>query len=266
MGGRAHQPRLDPGRPARGELRHLHGRRRGADLRRQRLRRGLPRPLHLGHQAVGRQRGAAGVAKAISDATSRPGRDATPRPTSTRCGTSSRPTPTRSSRCAWRPRTARSIRCCSGAKLRTRVMLLDELTETTRTSTVGSGRRRGPRLDEDERRRCMRGVRRATWRPFRRRSASGRSPTTVKDVVGRSGFGIGRAGLPAYNVLIEGFNAGAGQRHRAVDEARQRGRPVPDGDRRADRLVLQAPRAPDRGVAAGAAGPRRPAARLHRAG
>lgn len=29
---------------------------------------------------------------------------------------------------------------------------------------------------------------------------------TVKDVVGRSGFGIGSAGLPAYNVLIEGPN------------------------------------------------------------
>jgi len=28
----------------------------------------------------------------------------------------------------------------------------------------------------------------------------------IKDVVGRSGFGIGSAGLPAYNVLIEGFN------------------------------------------------------------
>lgn len=28
----------------------------------------------------------------------------------------------------------------------------------------------------------------------------------VKDVVGRSGFGIGSAGLPAYSVLIEGFN------------------------------------------------------------
>ena len=28
----------------------------------------------------------------------------------------------------------------------------------------------------------------------------------VKDVVGRTGFGIGSAGLPSYNVLIEGFN------------------------------------------------------------
>ncbi|MGH3357287.1 MAG: DUF2252 domain-containing protein, partial [Nocardioidaceae bacterium] len=29
---------------------------------------------------------------------------------------------------------------------------------------------------------------------------------TVKDVVGKTGFGIGSAGLPAYNVLLEGFN------------------------------------------------------------
>ncbi|HEY7596706.1 MAG TPA: DUF2252 family protein, partial [Actinophytocola sp.] len=29
---------------------------------------------------------------------------------------------------------------------------------------------------------------------------------TIKDVAGRSGFGIGSAGLPAYTVLIEGFN------------------------------------------------------------
>ncbi|WP_035777223.1 DUF2252 domain-containing protein [Arthrobacter sp. H5] len=29
---------------------------------------------------------------------------------------------------------------------------------------------------------------------------------TVKDIVGKKGFGIGSAGLPAYNVLIEGYN------------------------------------------------------------
>ena len=28
----------------------------------------------------------------------------------------------------------------------------------------------------------------------------------VKDIVGKTGFGIGSAGLPSYNVLIEGFN------------------------------------------------------------
>lgn len=49
--GRAHRPGLDPRRSPRRELRHLHGRQRAADLQRQRLRRGLRRPLHLGHQA-----------------------------------------------------------------------------------------------------------------------------------------------------------------------------------------------------------------------
>ena len=28
----------------------------------------------------------------------------------------------------------------------------------------------------------------------------------MRDVVGRSGFGIGSAGLPAYNVLVEGYS------------------------------------------------------------
>ena len=48
LGRRAHEPRLDPGRPARRELRHLHGRRRHPRLRRQRLRRGLPRATSRG--------------------------------------------------------------------------------------------------------------------------------------------------------------------------------------------------------------------------
>ena len=56
VGRRADQPRLDPGRPARGELRDIYGRRRCADLRRQRLRRGLCRALHLGPSAVRGQR------------------------------------------------------------------------------------------------------------------------------------------------------------------------------------------------------------------
>ena len=63
LGRRADQPGLDPGRPPRRELRHLHGRRGRAGLRRQRLRRGLPRALHLGPAPVRRQRGAAGVAE-----------------------------------------------------------------------------------------------------------------------------------------------------------------------------------------------------------
>ncbi|MDN4176034.1 DUF2252 family protein, partial [Nocardioides sp. SOB77] len=29
----------------------------------------------------------------------------------------------------------------------------------------------------------------------------------LRDVVGKSGFGIGSAGLPAYNLLVEGYRA-----------------------------------------------------------
>ena len=58
VGRRRHRARVDPGRPARRELRHLHGLGRRARVRRQRLRRGLPRPLHVGPAADG------GVARA----------------------------------------------------------------------------------------------------------------------------------------------------------------------------------------------------------
>lgn len=96
-------------------------------------------------------------------------------------------------------------RVLQNARLRSRHVMLESMTETagyTRRFREGSGIRRlesGERADvvaayeryldtipEDKR---MRGV-----------------AYTVKDVVGRSGFGIGSAGLPAYNVLIEGAN------------------------------------------------------------
>ena len=91
------------------------------------------------------------------------------------------------------------------AKMRTRVMLLDELTETEgfdRRFRDGPGVRR---LDEDETSQVSAAFDRyletipqsKRFRPI---------AYTVKDMVGRSGFGIGSAGLPAYNVLIEGFN------------------------------------------------------------
>ena len=91
------------------------------------------------------------------------------------------------------------------AKLRTRVMLLNELTETEgfdRRFRDGPGVRR---LDEDERSRvCAAFDRYLETIPQSKRFRP--IAYTVKDVVGRSGFGIGSAGLPAYNVLIEGFN------------------------------------------------------------
>ncbi len=49
----------------------------------------------------------------------------------------------------------------------------------------------------------------------------------LRDVVGKSGFGIGSAGLPAYNLLGGGLQPGAGQRRGAVDEAGQHPGPEP---------------------------------------
>jgi uncharacterized protein (DUF2252 family) len=89
------------------------------------------------------------------------------------------------------------------AKLRTRVMLLNELTETEgfdRRFRDGPGVRR---LDEDETSQV--GAAFDRYLETIPQSKRFRPITyTVKDVVGRSGFGIGSAGLPAYNVLIEG--------------------------------------------------------------
>ena len=91
------------------------------------------------------------------------------------------------------------------AKLRTRVTLLNELTQTEgfdRRFRNGPGVRR---IDEDERSEvCAAFDRYLETIPQSKRFRP--ITYTVKDVVGRSGFSIGSAGLPAYNVLIEGFN------------------------------------------------------------
>ena len=93
----------------------------------------------------------------------------------------------------------------SRAKLRTRVALLDGVTETEGYDRVlrdVSGIRR---LDDDERAKVVDAFERyvATIPEAKRL----RGVTyQVKDVAGRSGFGIGSAGLPAYTALVEGFN------------------------------------------------------------
>ncbi len=89
------------------------------------------------------------------------------------------------------------------ARLETRVAMLQRMTAiegTERVFTEGAGVRR---LDDAEREEVL-----AAYAAYletipevkRQQSVS----YTVKDVVGRSGFGIGSAGLPAYNLLIEG--------------------------------------------------------------
>lgn len=92
------------------------------------------------------------------------------------------------------------------ARLRTRVGLLDRITETDgfdrKLRDADPGLRR---LDDAERATAVEAFERYldTIPPAKKF----RGVTyTVKDVAGKSGFGIGSAGLPAYTVLIEGFN------------------------------------------------------------
>lgn len=91
------------------------------------------------------------------------------------------------------------------AKLRTRVDLLDDVTETEGFDRVlrdGPGLRR---LDADERAAVLAAFERYLETIPEEKRLRGVS-YDVKDVAGRSGFGIGSAGLPAYTLLIEGYN------------------------------------------------------------
>ena len=89
------------------------------------------------------------------------------------------------------------------AQLSTRIDLLDGVTVVdgyVRRFRDGPGVRR---LDDDERGRVERAY--ASYLdtiPDSKRLGS--LTYTLKDVVGKSGFGIGSAGLPAYNLLVEG--------------------------------------------------------------
>ena len=89
------------------------------------------------------------------------------------------------------------------ARLETRVRMLDGLTNIEgheRRFLEGPGVRR---LDDDERDRVLEAYDRYLQTiPEVKRQQS--VSYTVKDVVGRSGFGIGSAGLRAYNLLVEG--------------------------------------------------------------
>jgi uncharacterized protein (DUF2252 family) len=91
------------------------------------------------------------------------------------------------------------------ARLRTRVGLLDTLTETEGHSRRFRATRGVRRLADDEKA--------TVYAAFERYLDT--IPETkrfrgiaydVKDIVASSGFGIGSAGLPAYSILIEGFN------------------------------------------------------------
>ncbi len=89
------------------------------------------------------------------------------------------------------------------ARMETRIRLLESNTHIEgeeRQFSDGGGSRR---LDDAERNEVLRAYERYLETiPERKRQHS--VSYEVKDVVGRKGFGIGSAGLPAYNLLIEG--------------------------------------------------------------
>jgi uncharacterized protein (DUF2252 family) len=88
---------------------------------------------------------------------------------------------------------------------RTRLGLLDQFTVVENYERRFAERPRNRRLDDDERERVLAALERyreTVVPPRRRRDVT----YEVKDVIGTSGFGIGSAGLPAYNVLLEGYD------------------------------------------------------------
>ncbi|MBA2561120.1 MAG: DUF2252 domain-containing protein, partial [Propionibacteriales bacterium] len=92
------------------------------------------------------------------------------------------------------------------ARMSTRLGLLDSMTEV-----VDHERRFTPRPDtralkKTERRRVVAAFKRYLETIPESKRERHDVFYDIKDVVGRKGFGIGSAGLPAYNVLIEGYN------------------------------------------------------------
>ena len=225
---------------------------------------------YLGHYTWDLQRMAASLALlgfgyALSDETiEADDRDLRGAPTSSRCARSRPATATRSSGSRSRRRTACSTEFLQARATRPACDLLDSMTDVEvheRRFSDGSGVRR---LEDDERDEVLeayRGYLETIPETKRQQSVS----YEVKDVVGRKGFGIGSAGLPAYNLLVEG-------RTQALDNdvvlsMKQGNVPAPSrvvDDGRPAR-VLRAPGPPHGGLAAGAAGALRPVARLVRA-
>ena len=91
------------------------------------------------------------------------------------------------------------------ARLRTRVELLDRITETEGYDRVLREDPTVRRLDDEERTKVVAAFERYVQTIPESKRFTGVT-YAVKDVAGKSGFGIGSAGLPAYTVLVEGFN------------------------------------------------------------
>ncbi len=170
-----------------GELRHVHGRRRRADLRCQRLRRGLPRPLHLGRPAVRREPGPAGVGQGDLRRRHHPARAALrprlPRPGPGLHRDRRRPDVRAAPRHDRGPGAAGAA---AGEAAHPRRPA--RRAHRDRGLRPGAaGRARAAPARRRRARRSHRGVRGATWSPSPRASASGGSPTRSRTWPGGPG-------------------------------------------------------------------------------
>jgi uncharacterized protein (DUF2252 family) len=94
------------------------------------------------------------------------------------------------------------------ARLKRRVELLDPLTSTEAGVRMFRESGKVRRLDDGERRSVEEAFQRYLDTIPQSKKIDRDLFYDVRDVVGVTGFGIGSAGLPAYNVLVEGFNQG----------------------------------------------------------
>jgi uncharacterized protein (DUF2252 family) len=92
------------------------------------------------------------------------------------------------------------------AKLSTRIGLLDSTTEVHDRERRFADGKNTRRLDDAEHEKVLSAYHDYLGTIPEQKRHPREVFYEVKDIVGRSGFGIGSAGLPAYNVLIEGFN------------------------------------------------------------
>ncbi|MDQ3404609.1 MAG: DUF2252 domain-containing protein [Actinomycetota bacterium] len=90
------------------------------------------------------------------------------------------------------------------ARLSTRLELLDNLTSVRDYDRVFRLRPGTRELGDDERAKVEKAYKSYLDTIPSGKRENGSISYRVKDVVGRSGFGIGSAGLPAYNLLVEG--------------------------------------------------------------
>lgn len=92
------------------------------------------------------------------------------------------------------------------ARRQSRAAMLDSMTEIGDGGRCFTDTKGVRRLDEAERDVVLEAYGRYLGTIPEAKRVERETFYVVKDVVGRSGFGIGSAGLPAYSLLIEGFN------------------------------------------------------------